>query len=98
MPSHDAARVKWGGMWRMPTAGELYDLNNNCDWTWTTTNGVSGFVVRGRGVYASACIFLPAGGNNYTSISCSHFSYHSSSSLVLASYSWAISTLCSGSA
>lgn len=62
-PSHDAAHVKWGGSWRMPTYQELYDLcYNKCDWTWTTQNGVSGYVVRGRGDYASASIFLPCAG------------------------------------
>ena len=62
-PEHDAARAKWGGSWRMPTRRELDDLcYNKCDWTWTT-NGVSGFVVRGRGDYADAAIFLPAAGH-----------------------------------
>ncbi len=61
-PAHDAAHVHWGGDWRMPTDSEFSALNNNCDWTWTTQNGVGGYVVRGRGVYASASIFLPAGG------------------------------------
>ena len=61
-PEHDAAHVKWGGGWRMPTTQELDDLNSNCDWTWTTMNGVNGCVVRGRGAYASNSIFLPATG------------------------------------
>lgn len=66
---HDAARAKWGGRWRMPTNQELSGLNNNCDWTWATTNGVNGYVVRGRGAYASASIFLPcAGYGNGTSL------------------------------
>ncbi|MBQ7667326.1 MAG: hypothetical protein IJS46_04950 [Kiritimatiellae bacterium] len=62
-PEHDAAQAHWGGSWRMPTYQELYDLcYNKCDWTWTTQNGVNGYVVRGRGDYASASIFLPAAG------------------------------------
>lgn len=62
-PEHDAAHVKWGGDWRMPTYQELCDLcYNKCDWTWTTKNGVNGYVVRGRGDYASNSIFLPAAG------------------------------------
>ena len=61
-PSHDAAHVKWGGAWRMPTKQEFDGLNNNCDWTWTTQNGVNGYAVRGRGAYASNSIFLPAAG------------------------------------
>ena len=49
----------------MPTSDELSALDNNCDWTWTTLNGVNGYVVRGKGDYASASIFLPAAGNGY---------------------------------
>ena len=61
-PSHDAAHVHWGGAWRMPTVRELYDLYNKCAWTWTTQDGVYGYVVRGRGAYASNSIFLPCAG------------------------------------
>ena len=65
-PEHDAAQAHWGGDWRMPTYAELYDLcYNKCDWTWTTQNGVNGYVVRGRGDYSEASIFLPAAGNGY---------------------------------
>ena len=63
VPEHDAAHVQWGGNWRMPTKQELDDLSNNCDWTSTTTNGVKGYVVRGKGAYVSASIFLPAVGH-----------------------------------
>ena len=59
---HDAAQVYWGGEWRMPTKQELKDLCNKCDWTWTTMNGTNGYVVRGRGNYASDSIFLPCAG------------------------------------
>lgn len=61
-PVHDAAHMQWGGNWRMPTLQEWEDLNNNCDWTWTELNGVNGYVVRGKGVYASNGIFLPVAG------------------------------------
>ena len=64
-PEHDAAQMQWGGGWRMPTDRELGDLINNCDWTWTAMNGVSGYVVRGRDDFASASIFLPAAGLGY---------------------------------
>ncbi len=65
-PEHDAAQVQWGGGWRMPTYQELYDLcYNKCDWTWTTQNGVNGYIVRGRGDYASNSIFLPCAGDGY---------------------------------
>ena len=60
VPIHDAAHVKWGGEWRMPTRQELKDLCSKCDWIWTTINGVQGYIVSGRGLYGSNSIFLPA--------------------------------------
>ena len=62
---HDAAQAHWGGDWRMPTDQELDDLCNNCDWTWDSMNGVYGYVVRGRGDYASSSIFLPCAGSGF---------------------------------
>lgn len=64
-PAHDAAHVKWGGSWRIPTRQELNDLCSKCDWTWTTKNGANGYVVRGRGTYAFNSIFLPCAGRGY---------------------------------
>ncbi len=62
-PNHDAANVHWGEGWRIPTYQELCDLcYNKCDWVWTTTNGVYGCVVRGRGESTSSSIFLPCAG------------------------------------
>ena len=46
----------------MPTDGELELLNRECDWTWGSMNGVNGYIVRGRGSYASNSIFLPCAG------------------------------------
>ncbi|MBQ5795918.1 MAG: hypothetical protein IIW14_08010, partial [Kiritimatiellae bacterium] len=66
-PEHDAARVQWGGRWRMPTYEEFKDLNNNCDWDWTIVNGVKGYIVRGRGDYASVSIFFPCAGSIFNS-------------------------------
>ena len=65
--AHDAAQVQWGGGWRMPTFKEFKNLIDKCDWTWTTMNNIKGYVVRGKGDYASASIFLPAAGITYTS-------------------------------
>ena len=68
-PEHDAAHVQWGGAWRMPTKQELTDLISKCAWTWTTQNGVQGYVVKGNGTYAFKSIFLPcAGTGNDTSL------------------------------
>ena len=64
-PAHDAAHAHWGGNWRMPTDQELSDLAGKCDWTWTTQNGVQGYLVKGQGAYASASIFLPCAGYVY---------------------------------
>ena len=58
--SRDVAHVKWGGTWRMPTYDEIEELETNCDYEWTTLNGVEGgkFTSRMNG----NSIFLPAAG------------------------------------
>ncbi|MBR5324708.1 MAG: hypothetical protein IKV14_07840, partial [Muribaculaceae bacterium] len=65
--SDDAARVNWGGKWRMPTSAEQGELCNasNCTWTWTTQNGVNGYKVTSKKNGNS--IFLPAAGFRYGS-------------------------------
>ncbi|MBR5238501.1 MAG: fimbrillin family protein [Paludibacteraceae bacterium] len=55
----DVAAVNWGGAWRMPTKVEQDELRNNCDWTWTTQNGVNGCKVTGPN---GNSIFIPAAG------------------------------------
>ena len=61
----DAARVNWGGKWRMPTIAEQKELRNtsNCTWTWTTQNGVEGYKVTSK--VNGNSIFLPAAGYRY---------------------------------
>ena len=59
-PEDDAAAVKWGGKWRMPTDAGWEELMNNCTWTWTTLNGVNGYEVKSKTNGNS--IFLPAAG------------------------------------
>ena len=93
--THDAAHVKWGGGWRIPTHQELEDLcYNKCDWTSTTLNGVNGFIVRGRGSYASNSIFLPrAGYGNGTSLSVAGsggYYWSSEPHSVDSGYSWGL--------
>ena len=56
---YDAARTNWGGTWRLPTEAELEELNNKCNWKWTTQNGVNGYKVTGPN---GNSIFLPAAG------------------------------------
>ena len=55
----DVANVKWGGSWRIPTKTEQDELRDNCTWTWTTLNGVNGYIVTGPN---GNSIFLPAAG------------------------------------
>ena len=61
--SDDAARANWGGSWRMPTKEEQDELHNNCEWEWTTQNGVKGYKVTSeKKGYTKNSIFLPAAG------------------------------------
>ena len=59
-PLDDAANVNWGGSWRMPTDAEWPELREQCDWTWTTQNGINGYQVTSK--TNSNSIFLPAAG------------------------------------
>ena len=56
----DAARVNWGGSWRIPTIQELEELRTECTWILTTQNGVKGYNVTSKNNGNS--IFLPAAG------------------------------------
>ena len=58
--SDDAATVNIGEKWRMPTDAEWTELIDNCTWTWTTLNGVNGYMVTSKKNGNS--IFLPAAG------------------------------------
>lgn len=55
----DAAHVKLGGFWRMPTDEEWAELMEDCVWTKTTQNGVRGLLVTGPN---GNSIFLPSAG------------------------------------
>ena len=59
--SRDVAHAEWGGTWRMPTKDEIGELIDNCDYEWTTLNGVEGgrFTSKKNG----NSIFLPAAGD-----------------------------------
>ena len=66
--SDDVAHVKWGGNWRIPTKEEYTELIDSCTWTWTTHNGVVGYMVTSnRTGYTDRSVFLPAAGRNNTS-------------------------------
>ena len=61
---NDAAVVNWGGIWRMPTYSEMNELMNtdNCSWTWSSINGVNGYIVASKAEGNVNRIFLPAAG------------------------------------
>ena len=61
----DAASQKLGGTWRMPTKEEQEELINtdNCNWQWTTKNGVNGYKVTSK--HNGNSIFLPVAGGRY---------------------------------
>ena len=61
-PADDPVRAKWGGNWRMPSAGEWSELIACCTWTWTTQNGAYGYLVTGTN---GNSIFIPAAGYIY---------------------------------
>lgn len=65
-PEDDVANVQWGGSWRMPTKAELDELLSNCIWTWTTLNGINGYLVTSKKTgYTDRSIFLPAAGDRF---------------------------------
>lgn len=57
--SYDAAASKWGSTWRMPKEKDMEELLFECDWAWTTQNGVNGYKVTGPN---GNSIFLPNDG------------------------------------
>ena len=56
----DAARVNWGGCWRIPSESEFSELISNCSWESVAEDGINGykFTSKVNGNY----IFLPAAG------------------------------------
>lgn len=61
----DAAHVKLGQNWRMPSREEIKELTDNCDVIWVTQNGVAG--KKFTSLRTGKSIFLPAsGGRHYT--------------------------------
>ena len=66
-PQDDAARVNWGGGWRMPTQADAEELINYTNQVWTDNyngTGQSGFILykkRDNGTYSlwDAHIFIP---------------------------------------
>ena len=58
---YDTATKTWGDSWRMPTADEMKELINGCNWTWVNNfnnTSTSGYVATSKKNGKS--IFLPA--------------------------------------
>lgn len=64
--AQDAANVRLGGSWRMPTQEEFRELRDNTNVTWTTINGVAGYTFANK-TDASKYIFMPAAGYGWSS-------------------------------
>lgn len=58
--NEDTAFNHWGSLWKMPIKDNFKDLINNCDYEWTTVNGVAGGRFTGKGDYSCNSIFFPA--------------------------------------
>lgn len=56
---YDAAKAIWGGAWRLPSAAEFSELQNNCEWEISSMNGVNGYKVIGKN---GNSIFIPFAG------------------------------------
>ena len=61
-PMDDAARVRMGKQWRIPTQYELNELMTECTWKYERLNGVNGFRVTGPN---GNSIFMPCAGQKY---------------------------------
>lgn len=62
-PEDDAASANLGLQWKTPTAAQLNELKDNCDFEEATVNGIKGYNVTGRKEgYTDASIFLPFAG------------------------------------
>lgn len=58
--ANDMATANMGVGWQLPTFEQVKELMEECDWAWTTYDGVQGYAVVSR--TNGAAIFLPAAG------------------------------------
>ncbi len=63
LPGDDAARVKWGGVWQMPSNSQIEELldESNTSVVWSTLNNVNGLLITSK--HNGKSIFLPAAGH-----------------------------------
>ena len=62
LPEDDAVTANWGNGWRMPTDAEWMELYQNTTRTWTTQNGVNGYLFTASN---GNSLFLPAAGQRW---------------------------------
>lgn len=96
-PNEDAATVKWGKGWKMPTKAQFDELLSNTTDEWTAINGINGRkFTASNGNY----IFFPAAG--YVNVGTLYYrgssSRYWSGSLDSASHAWALSLASSAQA
>lgn len=60
LSSYDVAVSKMGDNWMIPTLEQFRELMKYCTWTWTTQNGVNGYLITATN---NNTIFLPAVGH-----------------------------------
>lgn len=58
----DAAHIRLGKDWRIPSTEEWQELKDNCTWRWTSMNGVVGAI--GTSLINGNRIFLPVNGSS----------------------------------
>ena len=75
----------------MPTDADWTELRTECTWTWTTQNGVNGYLVTGTNQNS---IFLPAAGYRYGDglyhVGSNGFYWSSSLRMDSPSYAWLV--------
>lgn len=57
---YDVACQKWGKGWMIPDESHWNELVYKCKWTWTTQNGINGYIV--QSLINGNSIFIPAVG------------------------------------
>lgn len=58
----DVATSVLGSGWATPSAADFEELQEECEWEWTTRNGVSGILITSKASGNNNSIFLPAAG------------------------------------
>lgn len=63
LPEDDAARMHWGGAWRMPTEAEFDELRSRCDKRYCKLDGVWGFLLTSKSKgFDDRRLFFPCAG------------------------------------